>query len=199
MPHDNDDDERITHLLAAIERGERDAGAKLLPIVYDELRARAGRLMVRERRDHTLQRTALVHEVFIKLVKPGAGFESRRHFFNAAAMAMRSILKDHASARKALKRGGGVAELSLDDVDHAPASGATASPTIDILDLDDALSKLAAKSPRQAEVVILRFFGGLDYETIAQLQGVNEKTVRRDWATAKLWLYDAMEQGRPNG
>ena len=185
--------ESITQLLAAIERGEREAGAKLLPIVYDELRARAGRLMARERRDHTLQRTALVHEVFLKLVKPGVAFEGRRHFFNAAALAMRSILKDHAAARNARKRGGGVPELSLDDVDGEPA-GRKQSDTIDFIDLDEALDKLAKKSPRQAEVVMLRFFGGLDYEKIAELQGVSEKTVRRDWVTAKLWLYDAMSQ-----
>ena len=135
----------------------------------------------------------------MKLVKPGASFESRRHFFNAAAMAMRSILKDHASARNAQKRGGGVADLSLDELDatgDAIGANGSGAATIDLLDLDDALTKLAAKSPRQAEVVMLRFFGGLDYAKIAELQGVNEKTVRRDWATAKLWLYDAMAKGK---
>jgi RNA polymerase sigma-70 factor, ECF subfamily len=184
----------ITNILARIESGDARAIDELLPLVYDQLRAQAARLMSRQRRDHTLQRTALVHEAFVKLVKPGAAFESRRHFFNAAAMAMRNILKDHASARNAAKRGGGVQEMSLEDSD-ADVVDENGHHVVDLIDLDDALTKLAAKSARQAEVVMLRFFAGLDYQEIAQLQGTSEKTVRRDWATAKLWLYDAMKAG----
>ncbi|HEX8912489.1 MAG TPA: ECF-type sigma factor, partial [Humisphaera sp.] len=105
MPDATDDP--IAHVLAALERGDAGAQNELLPLVYEELRKRAGRLMAGERRDHTLQRTALVHEAYLRLVKPGASFESKLHFLNAAAMAMRRILLDHADARKRLKRGGG--------------------------------------------------------------------------------------------
>lgn len=179
--------DHVTVLLKRLEQGEAGAAEKLLPLVYDELRSRAGRLMAAERKDHTLQRTALVHEAYLKLVRPGATFESRLHFFNAAALAMRRILVDHAAARKSLKRGGAFKEVSLDDVDPAAAERA-----VDMLALDEALTELARRSPRQAQVVNLRFFAGLKDAEIAELLGVVEKTVRRDWATARLWLYDHM-------
>ncbi len=176
-------------LLKRLEQGEVQAAGELLPLVYGELRSRAGRLMAGERSDHTLQRTALVHEAYIKLVKPGATFQSRLHFFNAAALAMRRILVDHAETRRAQKRGGGFKEVSLEDVDVARDG-----PSVDILSLDDALTRLSERSPRQAQVVNLRFFAGLKDAEIAEMIGVTEKTVRRDWATARLWLYGEMNK-----
>lgn len=181
--------DQVTVLLKRLERGEQRAAEELLPLVYHELRSRAGRLMAGERSDHTLQRTALVHEAYLRLVKPGANFESRLHFFNAAALAMRRILVDHAETRRAQKRGGGVKAVNLDDVDVA---GDT--PSVDILSLDEALTRLAERSPRQAQVVHLRFFAGLKDAEIAELLDVTEKTVRRDWATARLWLYGEMNK-----
>jgi RNA polymerase sigma factor (TIGR02999 family) len=132
--------DEVTIILKRLEQGQQAAVENLLPLVYDELRSRAGRLMAGERRDHTLQRTALVHEAYLKLVKPGANFQSRLHFYNAAALAMRRILVDHASARKSLKRGGAFREVNLDDVD--PARKETA---VDILALDEALTRLAER------------------------------------------------------
>jgi RNA polymerase sigma factor (TIGR02999 family) len=188
MPDRSDE---VTLLLRDLEKGEQTAAEKLLPLVYDELRSRAGRLMALERRDHTLQRTALVHEAYMRLVKPGASFQSQLHFFNAAALAMRRILVDHAESRQALKRGGALKELSLDDTDPVQAGDGT---SLDILALDEALKNLAERSPRQAQVVNLRFFAGLKDREIAELLGVVEKTVRRDWATARVWLYDHMSR-----
>jgi len=181
--------DEVTIILQKLGKGQQAAVENLLPLVYDELRSRAGRLMAAERKDHTLQRTALVHEAYLRLVRPGANFQSRLHFFNAAALAMRRILVDHASARKSLKRGGALREVNLEDVDPAAEGRA-----IDILALDEALTKLADRSPRQAQVVNLRFFAGLKDAEIAEMLEVTEKTVRRDWASARLWLYDQMRK-----
>jgi RNA polymerase sigma factor (TIGR02999 family) len=181
--------DQVTLILKNLEQGKHEAVENLLPLVYDELRSRAGRLMAGERKDHTLQRTALVHEAFLRLVKPGATFQSRLHFFNAAALAMRRILVDHAAARNSLKRGGAFREVNLDDVDPAREERA-----VDILSLDEALTKLAERSPRQAQVVNLRFFAGLKDAEIAEMLGVTDKTVRRDWASARIWLYDQMQK-----
>lgn len=181
--------ERVTVLLRALENGDVSAAEQLLPLVYSELRSRAGRLMASERRDHTLQRTALVHDAFVKLVRPGATFQSRLHFFNAAALAMRRILIDHAEAKRAQKRGGGAPELSLDDVDPGDSG-----QNIDLIALDEAMKKLEEQSPRQHQVVMLRFFAGLKDAEIAEMLGVADKTVRRDWATARVWLYSEMNK-----
>lgn len=173
-------------VLRSLERGDAGAERDLLPLVYDELRQRAGRIMSAERKDHTLQRTALVHEAYLRLIKPGASFESRLHFLNAAALAMRRILLDHAEARKRLKRGGGVEKVRLDEgIDVAGED-----PPVDVAALDEALTRLAELSPRQAQVVQLRFFAGVGDAEIAELLKVSEKTVQRDWATARVWLYD---------
>jgi RNA polymerase sigma factor (TIGR02999 family) len=182
--------ETVTTLLEAIDRGAPDAAANLLPLIYDELRARAGVLMAAERPDHTLQRTALVHEAYLKLVGSGAGFQSRRHFFNAAALAMRRILVDHAIQRDTLKRGGGHARVSLDDVDIVDEPG----EPLDWLELDEALKQLAVVSPRQHQVVMLRFFSGRTEPEIAEMMGLSESTVHRDWSMARTWLYRAMKQ-----
>jgi RNA polymerase sigma factor (TIGR02999 family) len=184
-----DRSDEVTLLLKRLEQGEAQAAEELLPLVYNELRSRAGRLMAGERADHTLQGTALVHEAFVRLVRPGANFQSRLHFFNAAALAMRRILVDHAQTRRAQKRGGGMKEVSLDNIDLAGQG-----PSVDMLALDEALTKLNARSPRQAQVVNLRFFAGLRDAEIGELLGITEKTVRRDWATARLWLFGEMSK-----
>lgn len=179
--------EQITLLLNAIDEGREGDPERLFPLVYDDLRRRAGHLMSHERRDHTLQATALVHEAFLKVAKPGVSFQSRLHFFNAAALAMRRILVDHAKAHGADKRGGaGWEKISLSEID-------TNGPVVDVIALNDALERLQELSPRQAQVVQLRFFAGLKDAEIAELLGVTERTIRRDWIAARLWLCDQMD------
>ena len=185
--------EQVTRLLRAIQAGEARAADELLPLVYEELRSRAGVLLAGERRDHTLQRTALVHEAYLKLVGADIDYQSRLHFFNAAALAMRRILVKHAARRGRLKRGGGgggggQSRVSLLDVDPvAPSNG-----EMDWLGLDEALEELERISPRRHQVVMLRFFSGRTEAEIAQMLGVGEATVRRDWSAARIWLYRAM-------
>ena len=178
----------ITRVLSAMEKGEPAAPSELFGLIYGELRSRAERLMSAERRDHTLQPTALVNEAFLKVAKPGVSFESKLHFYNAASLAMRRILVDHAKGRKAEKRGGEWEQLSLADV------GEATDQTIDVIALDDALTKLGELSPRQAQVVQLRFFGGLTEQEVADLLGVTYKTVRRDWSAARVWLHAEMSE-----
>ncbi len=182
--------EKVTRLLAAAGRGDEHAIEQLLPLVYDELRDRAGRLMARERSSHTLQRTALVHEAYLKLVGSGAGFSSRLHFFAAAALAMRRILVDHAR-RSNLKRGGDRARVDLDglEVTDAPSKG-----PMDWLELDEALRELERILPRQHQVVMLRFFSGRTEAEIAEMLLISEPTVRRDWAAARVWLFRKMNR-----
>ena len=194
--------EQVTRVLEAIDRGEPHAAEALFPLVYEELRARAGKLMAAERRDHTLQRTALVHEAYLKLLGGGqVAFQSRLHFFNAAALAMRRILVDHAVRRGSLKRGGKHARVPLEeafDLEDPAAPGApreSASDPIDWLELDEALRRLEQVSARQYQVVMLRFFSGRTEAEIAQMLQVSEPTVRRDWATARVWLLREMERG----
>jgi RNA polymerase sigma factor (TIGR02999 family) len=181
---------QVTLLLDAVERGDTRAADELFPLVYEELRQRAGKLLSLERREHTLQRTALVHEAYLRLVRAGSSFQTRLHFFNAAALAMRRILLNHAAQHDTAKRGGGRDRIDLDDLDAA----ATRRPggAMDWIELDEALQRLEAVSPRQHQVVMLRFFSGRTESEIAQMLGVSEPTVRRDWATARLWLYRAI-------
>lgn len=175
--------DHLTLVLRQIDVGNLASPEQLFPLVYNELHRRASAMMARERRDHTLQATALVHEAFLKVARPGVSFQSRLHFYNSAALAMRRILVDHAAARSAQKRGGGAAGVPLSEVDPAGEL-----PETDVLALDEALKTLESRSPRQHQVVMLRFFGGLRDAEIAEMLSVSEKTVRRDWATAKLWL-----------
>lgn len=180
-------------LLHAIDQGDSGASFELLPLVYEELRSRAGKLLSGERSNHTLQRTALVHEAYLKLVRGEQNFQTRAHFFNAAALAMRRILVNHAVERRAHKRGGGRAQVNLDDVDIA----GDAVDSVDVLDwiqLDDALKQLAEASPRQHKVVMLRFYAGRTEAEVAELLGVSLATVERDWKMARAWLYRAMKK-----
>ena len=186
----SDSGNQVTLLLDALQRGENHAGDALLPLVYEELRRRAGKLLALERHDHTLQRTALVHEAYLRLVGHGASFQSRLHFFNAAALAMRRILVNYAYQRGTLKRGANYSRIELSDLDVADRSSVD---PMDWLELDDALKQLARASPRQHQVVMLRFFSGRTEAEIAQMLEISESTVRRDWATARVWLCWAMQ------
>jgi RNA polymerase sigma factor (TIGR02999 family) len=186
---------QVTLLLDAIERGEARAADALFPMVYEELRQRAARMLASERRDHTLQRTALVHEAYLRLVGPGASYQGRLHFFNAAAVAMRHILLHHATKHRTDKRGGNRVRVDLADLDGSVATEKRAGlDALDWMALDEAMKRLETASPRQHQVVMLRFFTGRTEAEIAQMLQVSEPTVRRDWATARLWLFRALNQ-----
>ena len=181
----------ITQLLVDWSKGDRAAVEKLMPLVHDELRRLARRYMARERRDHTLQTSALVNEAYLRLVGwENARWENRAHFFGMSAQLMRRILVDHARARGYAKRGGGAAEATLGE-----AADVAAGRTADLVALDDALKALEELSPRQSQVVELRYFGGLSLEETAELLGVSVGTVRRDWSLAKAWLYAELSVG----
>jgi len=155
-----------------------------MPLVYGELRRLAREYLRRERADHTLQATALVHEAYVRMVEEKTvTWKDRAHFYGIAARLMRRILVDHARAHNAAKRGGLEQKLSLDEARDLPAPGGT-----DLVALDGALENLAKTYPRKSEVVQLKFFGGLEANEIAEVLQVSEKTVLRDWSFAKLWL-----------
>jgi RNA polymerase sigma factor (TIGR02999 family) len=185
--------EQITRLLERPQASDEHMAKDLMPLVYDELRAYAGKIIDWERPGHTLQRTALVHEAYVRLVRTGANYRSRLHFLFAAAQAMRRVLVDHALARRSQKRGGDVGKISLADVD-APDPRLSAQAQVDVLALNEALDRLAKKSARQAQVVMLRFFAGREEAEIGEMLQVSEKTVRRDWQTARLWLFRQLAQ-----
>lgn len=165
------------------------AAERLMPLVYQELRTLARGYLRRERADHTLQATALVHEAYLRLVdEKSVSWKNRAHFYGVAARVMRRILVDHARSHNAAKRGGLQQKLVLDDaVAIAPQNGP------DLVALDGALQNLARAYPRKSEVVELKFFGGLEAKDIAEILQVSEKTVLRDWNFAKLWLYRELE------
>jgi len=175
----------ITELLAELRAGNRSAESKLMPLVYDELRRLAGRYMARERSDHTLQPTALVHEAYLRLIgQRDINWQNRAHFFGVAAQLMRRILVDHARAHKARKRGGSQAKVALDEtLTYADNKGA------ELLAIDEALTRLSHRDARQARIVELRFFVGLTEEEAAEVLGVSTRTVKRDWSVARAWLY----------
>ena len=183
------DRQAVTQLLQRASAGDDQARAALFDVLYDELRRLAEAAMRRERPDHTLQPTALVHETYVRLADDSGRFENRAHFFGVAASAMRRVLVDHARARGAQKRGGGEAPLNLDDLDNLPGVPAAG---VDLVALDDALSRLAALDPRQAQVVELRFFGGLSVEETAALLALSPRTVKREWQLARAWLKRAL-------
>jgi len=179
----------ITKLLARITANDEEARAALMPIVYRELRRLARQYMRRERTDHTLEPTALVHEAYLRLVEiRDVNWEGRTHFFGIAAQLMRQVLVDHARAHLAGKRGGNVAKVSLDE-----ALVFSMEKSTELIALDEALAQLAAKDPRLGKVVELHFFGGLGFSEIANLLGVSKKTVQRDWQLARAWLRAAIQ------
>ena len=174
----------VTKILLNWGAGEKDAAERLMPLVYDELRRLARDYLRRERGDHTLQPTALVHEAYLRLVDDNSvSWQSRAHFYGIAARLMRRILVDHARARNAAKRGGLVPKVPLDEARDLPPAASN-----DLVALDGALQDLARTYPRKGEVVELKFFGGLEAEEIAEVLQVSPKTVLRDWQFAKLWL-----------
>lgn len=176
----------VTHLLEAIGRGDPDAAGQLWPLVYDELRRLAGAQMARERAGHTLDATGLVHEAYLRLAgEAGDGFANRRHFYAAAARAMRHILVEHARARGRQKRGGRREPADLDAI-------AAGGPPEDVLALHDALEQFAAHDALKARLVELRFFAGLTIEQAAACLDVSPSTADRAWRYARAWLYTAM-------
>ena len=175
----------VTQLLQQWSNGRSDARDELFPVIYAELRRLAASYMRRERVDHTLQPTALVHEAFLKLVDQRAvQWQSRAHFFGIAAQAMRRILVDHARAHAADKRGAGESPVSLDE-----ARMIGVAPNVDLIALDEALTRLAAIDPQQSRLVEARFFGGLTIAEAAELLQISPATVGREWTVAKAWLY----------
>jgi RNA polymerase sigma-70 factor (ECF subfamily) len=180
--------EEVTQLLLKWRRGDESALEKLAPLVYEELRRLAHRYMEGQSPDHTLQTTALVNEAYLRLAdQTRPSFTNRSHFFAVAAKAMRQILVNHAKALQSQKRGGNAAKVQLDE-------GALVSPepAREILDLNDALERLAALDSRKARVVELRYFGGLKQDEIAEVLKISTVTVRRDWVFAKAWLYSEL-------
>jgi RNA polymerase sigma factor (TIGR02999 family) len=180
----------ITILLRAWSEGDDAARDRLMPVVYEELRRRAARFLRRERPDHTLRSGELVHETYLRLLRQNAAWQNRDQFFGVASSMMRRILVDHARSRAAKKRGGPL-RVTLDER-HAIAT--PAGP--DLLDLDAALSELAAFDTRQARLVELRYFTGLPIEDAARVMGISVATANREWAIAKAWLYKRL---RPKG
>jgi len=173
----------VTRLLIAIRGGHREAQDQLLSLVYPELRRLAAFYLSSERPDHTLQATALVHEAYIKLADQNAPWQNRAHFFAAAAQVMRHILVDYARAHRAGKRGSGGAKVPLEN-----AVLLTAAQSAEVLEVDEALTRLAKLDPRQARIVELRFFAGLSVEETAEVLGCATRTVNREWRMAQAWL-----------
>jgi RNA polymerase sigma factor (TIGR02999 family) len=184
----------VTQLLVEWQNGSQQALDQLMPLVYAELRAIAGRYLSRERADHTLQSTSLVHEAYFKLIdQRHAQWQNRAHFLGIAAQMMRRILVDHARTAHRLKRGGTLPTLSLD----AAVEASTPAREIDLLALDEALDRLAIIDPQQSRLVELRFFSGLTIEEAAIALGTSPGTVKREWTTARAWLFQEMNRATP--
>ena len=187
--------QQITQLLQSWNQGDQGAIEQLVPLVYDELHRLARRYMSDERPGHVLQTTALVNEAYLRLVDSAhANWEGRTHFFGVCAKVMRRILVDWARSRHALKRGGDVSSLDLDE-----ALAASNQPGTDLVAIDDALQALAALDPRKGQVVELRFFGGLSVKETAEVLKVSPETVQRDWKLAKSWLRRELSGGHSRG
>ena len=186
MEQNKGNEQNITELLLAWNEGNREALDKLMPLVYDELHRQAARFLRRERSDHTLQTTALIHEAYLKLIdQREANWESRTHFFAIAANLMRRILVDYARSKKREKRGGDYLILPLEEAEAVAGK----EKSIDLMAIDEALTKLEKIDQRQAKIVELRYFGDLTLEETAQALGVSRTTVADDWAMAKAWLH----------
>lgn len=176
---------RVTQLLEQWGHGDNSALAELTPLVYEELRCLAHHFMEGQRQDHTLQTTALVNEAYLRLAdQTNPHWQSRAHFFAVAARAMRQILVSYARSNQAQKRGGGRARIELDE-----AAILSPEQSKEIVDLHEALESLGTLDSRKAQVVELKFFGGLNYDEIAEVLKISRVTARRDWEFAKLWLY----------
>jgi RNA polymerase sigma factor (TIGR02999 family) len=187
---DSDSSPDVTQILIDWSAGDSAAPEKLMPLVYEELRRLARSYIARERGDHTLQATALVHEAYLRMVdETRVSWQNRAHFYGIAARLMRRTLVDHARAHNAAKRGGLEKKLSLDEARELPTNY-----DVDLVELNEALESFAHDYPRKSKVVELKFFGGLDARQISEVLQVSEKTVLRDWNFAKLWLCRALTQ-----
>ena len=186
----------VTRILSAIEQGDLQAAEQLLPLVYGELHKLAAQKMAQEKPGQTLQATALVHEAYVRLVdtEKARHWDGRRHFFAAAAEAMQRILVETARRKRRLKRGGAMDRRDLDDVEVK-----CEVPRDELLDLDDALTKLAQEDPEKAKLVQLRFFLGLSHEEAAQVLGVSAVTAKRHWRYARAWLRRQMHEDEGAG
>jgi RNA polymerase sigma factor (TIGR02999 family) len=185
-------DHAITQLLQKWSTGDQEAAQRVLPLVYDELRRIASQQLRRERSDHTLQATAIVHEAYLRLDgQDGFHWPSREHFYAFAAHLIRRILVDYARHQKRQKRGGGMEKVTLVD-----AVDLTTMKNLDLLAVDEALAALEAIDPRKAAVVELRFFGGLTLDETAAQLGISAETVGREWRRAKAWLYKELQSSQ---
>ncbi len=179
----------VSQLLLAWRNGDQQALDQLMPLVYDELRRLAAAYLRREQPGHTLQTTALVHEAYLRLVdQTRADWQNRAQFFGVAAQLMRRILVDHARTRQAAKRGSGALRLSLNEV-----AGRAQEKAAEVIALDDALAELAVFDPQQSRIVELRYFAGLSIAETAEVLGISPATVKREWHTAKAWLYNQLK------
>jgi RNA polymerase sigma factor (TIGR02999 family) len=182
--------QRVTELLAQWSQGDDAALAELTPLVYDELRRVAHHHLSGQRPDHTLQTTALVNEVYLRLAdQTNPRWQNRAHFFAVAARAMRQILVSYARSQQSQKRGGGALKIELNE-----AALVSPAQSQEIVDLHEALERLATLDSRKAQVVELKYFGGLNYDEIAEVLKISRITVRRDWEFAKLWLYTELHE-----
>ena len=185
-------DQAITQLLQKWSTGDQEAAQRVLPLVYDELRRIASQQLRRERSDHTLQATAIVHEAYLRLDgQDGFHWPSREHFYAFAAHLIRRILVDYARHQKRQKRGGGMEKVTL-----VEAVDLTTMKNLDLLAVDEALAALEAIDPRKAAVVELRFFGGLTLDETAAQLGISAETVGREWRRAKAWLYKELQSSQ---
>ncbi len=189
----SDPQHEVTQILQNWSGGDQKAPERLMPFVYDEMRRLARVFLAKERGNHTLQPTALVHEAYVRLVdQTRVNWQNRAHFYGIAASMMRRVLIDHARAHVTDKRGGATIRLSIDDV-QVPVEERAAA----LLDLDEALERLKEMDERKCKIIEMRFFGGLSDEEIAEALGVSTRTVLRDWKTARLWLYRELTQNHP--
>ncbi len=187
----------VTRILAELNQGDGSATERLLPLVYDELRALAGGYFARRQAGHTLQPTALVHEAYLKLAGGEGQWQNRAHFMAVAAKAMRQILMNHARDKAAAKRGGGAAKITIVEAVTPVTGESDAGRQLDLIALDEALTKLAAVSERQARITELRFFGGLTIADTAHVVGVSTTTVEDDWHMARAWLGRELQAAEP--
>jgi RNA polymerase sigma factor (TIGR02999 family) len=187
----SDPDGQVTILLKAMKSGDQSAADKLLPLVYKELHRLAKSYMYRERKDHTLQPTALINEAYLRLAQEDIDWQNRDHFIGIAAKVMRRVLVDHARSHNAAKRFGGLVQVELDE-----NCATSEERSEDVLLLDEALTKLEILNPRQAKVVEFRYFGGLSIEQIATILDIAPRSVKRDWALARIWLLKCIESMR---
>jgi len=184
----------VTQLLRAMTNGEPAAVDRLLPLVYAELHRLAAAYMRRERQDHTLQPTALINEAYLRLAGEDVNWQNREHFIGVAANVMRRVLVDYARAHKAEMRGGGLRRVELDE-----GVAISAERSEEVLSLDEALNRLMELNPRQARVVELRYFGGLSVEQIASILAIAPRSVKRDWALARIWLFQQLRVNPEQG